>query len=90
VSQRVSSGRRRTAQLSVRAEVAERRAPLFVFGGLIVLVLVTIGGAVAVSADGARRPVTTASIVVAVLILLGGPRAMATVRGMASRSSLVS
>jgi hypothetical protein len=90
VSQRVLSGRRRTAQLSVRAEVAGRRAPVLVFGGLVGLALVTIAGAVAASADGARHPVTIASVVVAVLILLGGPRVMATVRRLASRSSTAS
>ena len=86
VSQRVVGGRRRTTQLSVRADVAGRRAPLLVFAGLVGLAAVTIAVAVAASADGARHPVTIASVVVAVLILLGGPRLMAYIRRRAARS----
>lgn len=80
VSQRVVSGRHRTNQLSVRAEVAGRHVPLFVFAGLIGLAAITIAGALAASADGAGHPVTIASIFVAALIVLGGPRLTAAVR----------
>lgn len=87
VAQRVTAGRHRSTQLSVRAEVVGRHAQLLIFAGLVGLALVTIGGALAASADGARHPVTIASVVVALLILLGGPRLMAIVRRGAAASS---
>jgi hypothetical protein len=90
VAQRVWSGRHRTNQLSVRAEVAGRHVPRFVIAGLISLAALTIAGALAASADGARHPVTIASIVVAIIIVLGGPRLMAAVRGRVGQTSSVS
>lgn len=86
VAQRVTGGRHRSDQLSVRADVVGRHAQLLLFAGLVALALVTIGGALAASADGAGHPVTMASIVVALLILLGGPRLMATIRRGAARA----
>lgn len=82
-------GRHRTPQLSVRADVAGRYAPLLVIAGLVGLAALTIVVSVAASADDARHPVTMASIVVAVLIVLGGPRLMATIRRRAARSSIL-
>jgi hypothetical protein len=84
VAPRVISGRHRTQNLSVRAELAGRRTALLVIGSLIALALVTIAVAVAVSADGAEHPVTIASVFVAVIIVLGGPRLLAAVRREAS------
>jgi hypothetical protein len=84
VAPRVISGRRRTQNLSVRAELAGRRTALLVLGSLIALALVTIAVAVAVSADGAKHPVTIASVFVAVIIVLGGPRLLSAVRREAS------
>jgi hypothetical protein len=89
VSQLVIGGRHRTPQLSVRADVAGRYAPLLVLAGLGGLAALTVVAAVAASADDARHPVTMASVVVAVLILLGGPRLMAAVRRRAARSSVL-
>jgi hypothetical protein len=87
VSQLVIGGRRRTTQLSVRADVAGRSTPLVVIVGLVGLAALTVIGALAASADGARHPVTIASIVVAILVLLGGPRVMAALRRRAVRFS---
>jgi hypothetical protein len=87
VSHVVLGGRRRTTQLSVHPDVAGRRTPLLVLLGLVGLGVLTIIVAVAATADHARHPVTMASIVVAVLILLGGPRFMAAIRRRAVRSS---
>ncbi len=87
VAQKVTGGRHRSNQLSVRADVVGRHTQLVLFAWLIGLACVTIGGALAASADGAGHPVTMASIVVALLILLGGPRLMATVRRWAVASS---
>jgi hypothetical protein len=87
VAPRVVSGRHRTKQLSVRADVAGRHVVRLVFGGIIALAGVTIAGALAAQADGARHPVTIASLFVAVLIVLGGPRLLEIVRRRAARAA---
>lgn len=86
VAPRVASGRRRTHALSVRAELAGRQTARLVIGGVAALALVTIAGALAASADGAKHPVTIASIFVAVIIVLGGPQLLAWVRRRAARA----
>lgn len=85
VSQRLLAGRQQTSNVKVRADVAGRRAPLIVFGCLIGLAGVTVAAGLAAYADGAGHPGTIASIFVAVLILLGGPRVMAAIRARATR-----
>jgi hypothetical protein len=80
VAQRVLSGRHRSRQLSVRADMVNRQIPALVLSALVGLAVVTIAMAVLVSADGARHPVTIASVFVAVAVLLGGPNLMAAVR----------
>jgi len=80
VAPRVASGRHRTQHLSVRAEVAGRRTARFVIGSVAALGLLTVAAALAASADGAGHPVTMASVLVAVIILLGGPRLLAAIR----------
>jgi hypothetical protein len=87
VAPRVINGRHRSRQLSVKAEMVDRHLPALVLGGLIALAGVTVVGAVAISADGARHPVTITSIFVALIIVLGGPRMLAAVRHRAARSS---
>jgi hypothetical protein len=86
VAPRVASGRHRTQRLSVSAELTGRRTARLVIGGLIVLACVTIAGSLAASADGARHPVTIASMFVAVVIVLGGPMLLASVRHRAARA----
>jgi FtsH-binding integral membrane protein len=86
VSQRLLAGRQRSGEVRVRADVAGRRAPLVVFGFLVALAGVTVAAAFAVYADGAGHPATIASIFVAALILLGGPRVMAAIRDHARRA----
>jgi hypothetical protein len=83
VSQRLLGGRRRTSGVKVRADVAGRRAPVIVFGFLIALAGVTVAAGFAAYADGAEHPGTIASVLVAVMILLGGPRVMAAIRARA-------
>lgn len=80
VSQRVLSGRHRSPQLSVRADVVSRHVPAVMIAFLLGLAGLTVALAVAADADGARHPVTMASIVVAVAVLCGGPRLMVAVR----------
>ncbi|MHB8233509.1 MAG: hypothetical protein ACYDHT_02535, partial [Solirubrobacteraceae bacterium] len=86
VAPRVASGRHRTQHLSVSAELAGRNTFRLIIGGLIALACLTIAGSLAASADGARHPVTIASLFVAVIIMLGGPMLLASVRRRAARS----
>jgi hypothetical protein len=65
VAPRVTSGRHRTQRLSVSAELAWPQTARLVIGGVIALGCLTVAGAIAASADGARRPVTIASMFVA-------------------------
>jgi hypothetical protein len=83
ISQRLLGGRRRTSGVKVRAEVAGKRASLIVFAFLIALAGVTVAAGFAAYADGAEHPGTIASVLVAVMILLGGPRVMAAIRARA-------
>jgi hypothetical protein len=87
VAPRVASGRHKTSRLSVRAELAGRQTARLVIGCVAALAVVTIAGALAASADGARHPVTIASIFVAVTIVLGGPRLLAAIRRRAAEKS---
>ena len=57
-----------------------------VFGFLVLLAGVTVGAGFAAYADGAEHPATIASLFVAVVILLGGPRVMAWIRHRARRA----
>jgi hypothetical protein len=85
IAPRLLAGRQQRSDVKVRADVAGRRVPRLMFACLIGLVGVTVAVAFAASADGARHPATMASVLVAVLILLGGPRLMATIRADAIR-----
>jgi hypothetical protein len=80
VAQHVLSGRHGSHRLSIRADEVSHRIPVVVFTGIVLLVGVTIAVALLLHADGARHPATIASVFVAVLIVLGGPYLMATVR----------
>lgn len=80
VAPRVVSGRHRTPQLSVKAEVAGRHTARMVLVAVVALAGVTVAAALAAGADGARHPVTMASVLVAVMIVLGGPRLLALIR----------
>ncbi len=80
VAPRVANGRHRTRQLSVKAEVAGRQMARLVILAVAALAAVTVAAALAAQADGAHHPVTIASILVAVMIVLGGPRLVAAIR----------
>src|SRR3954447_13667354 len=76
VAPRVVSGRNRSSQLSVRGDVAGRHIAALVLGGLVALAALTVVVALILDADGARHPVTSTSVFVAVLVLLGRPQAV--------------
>jgi hypothetical protein len=86
VAQHVLSGRHRSQRLSVRADLVSRHIPALVLGYLVVLAAVTVILALLARADGARHPVTMASVVVAVAVVCGGPTLMAAVRRRAERN----
>ncbi len=77
---RVASGRHRTRQLSVSAELAGRWTAVYVVLAVVALGLLTVAAGFALNADGTRDPSIVASIFVAILILLGGPRLLAARR----------
>jgi hypothetical protein len=87
VATRVIDGRHRSRQLSVRADVVNRRIPQLVLGFLLVLVAATVAIALVADALGAPQPALIASVVIAVAVLLGGPQLMAVVRRRAERSA---
>jgi 4-hydroxybenzoate polyprenyltransferase len=87
VAARAASGRRRTQRLSVRAEVAGRRTARLIVGCVAALGGLTVGLALAASADGASHPVTIASAFVALTILLGRPQLIGAIRRRAAAST---
>jgi len=87
VAPRVIDGRHGSERLRVGRDVVGRQITWLVLGGLIALAGLTIAASVAARADGARHPVTMASMLVAVILVLGGPRLLALARRrLASRS----
>jgi hypothetical protein len=80
VASNVLSGRHRSQQLSVRADVVDPHIPALVVGFLLVMVAVTVVLALVANADGARHPSIMASVVVAIVVVSCGPALMAAVR----------
>ena len=80
IASRVVSGRHRTGNLSVSADLVGRQVPRLVIGCLLVLVAVTVAVALVVNADGARHPSIIAGVFVAAIIVCGGPQLLAGVR----------
>jgi hypothetical protein len=86
IAPRVISGRRGSPQLSISRDLVSRRIPALVIGFLIVMTVATVGLALLFNADGARHPAALASVVVAMLVLAGGPALLAAVRRRAERA----
>jgi hypothetical protein len=82
----VIDGRHGTRQLSVRADVVSRHVPALVVGFLVALVAITVALALVAAALGAPEPALLASVVVAIMVLIGGPQLMARVRHRAERN----
>jgi hypothetical protein len=72
VAPRVIDGRHGSERLDIGRDMVGRQISMLVIGALIALAGVTVAAAVAVRADGARHPVTIASVLVATIVLLGG------------------
>jgi hypothetical protein len=80
IAPRVLSGQHGSSRLSVRSDLVTSRIPVLVVGLLVVMALTTVALALIANADGARNPALLASVVVAGLVLTGGPCLMALVR----------
>jgi hypothetical protein len=85
VAQRVLSGRHRSSQLSVRADMVNRHVPALVIGYLVVLAGFTVGISLLLRVDGAGHPTTIASCFILLAVVWGGPNLMAAVRHRAER-----
>ena len=80
VAPRLLTGRHGSKQLSVRADVAGRHMAAVLLGGLVVAGRRHGRTGAARQADGADHPATMASVVVAVLLVCGGPQLVAALR----------
>ena len=69
----------------MHSNLVNRRVPALVIGFLILMTAVTVALALILNADGARHAALFASVIVAVLVLLGGPRLVDTVRRRSER-----
>lgn len=86
VAPRVLSGRHGSSRLSVRGDLVGHRLPALVIGFLIVMTMATVALALVANADGARHAAIWASVVVAALVLVGGPGLVAGERRRAQQS----
>lgn len=82
---RVISGRRGSSQLSVRGELVSRRIPAVILGFVIAMAALTVGFALLLHADGARHSALCAGIIVGMLVYVGGPSLVASLRRRAER-----
>jgi hypothetical protein len=80
VAPRLLSGRHGSKQLSVRADVVGRHMASTLLAAVIGLAGVTVVLAILAESDGAAHPVTMASVVAAVAVLLGGPQLVGAIR----------
>jgi hypothetical protein len=80
VAPRILSGRHGSPHVSVHGDLVSRRVPSLVIGFLLLMTVVTVALALVANADGARHSAILASVVVAALVLIGGPRLMDAVR----------
>ena len=80
LASRLLGGRRRTHDVRPSAATAGRRTPLVVVGMLVGLVALTIAVALLLDADGAEHAAIWAGVLVGVMVGLGGPEILATLR----------
>ena len=85
VAPHVIDGRHGSRQLTVSADVANGHTSALVIGFLVVLVVVTVGVALVAEALDAPQPALIASVIVAVILVIGGPRLMAYERHRAEK-----
>ncbi|WP_137292979.1 hypothetical protein [Nocardioides dongxiaopingii] len=81
----IITGRRGSRRLRVSAETVPAHLPVLIVAALVLLTGATVAGSLVLESDGAQHPVTVASVAVALVIVLGGPRLVAAVRRHAGR-----
>jgi hypothetical protein len=86
IAWRVLDGRHGSGQLSVRANLVSRHVPLYVLGGLIALAALTAVFATLFAERHVGHPVTLSSVIVAIIVITGGPLYMASVRRRAAHT----
>jgi hypothetical protein len=86
IAPKVLSGRHGSPLVSVHGDLVSRRIPILVIGFLLAMTIATVALALIANADGARHAALLASVVVAALVLAGGPSLMAIVRHRAERN----
>jgi hypothetical protein len=86
IAPRAMSGRHPSSRVSIHSDLADRQMPKVIILFLITMTALTVGIALLFNADGARHPATLASLVVAALVLTGGPGLMSWLRVRAVRS----
>lgn len=87
IAPRVISGRHGSSSLSVGTHVVGHTVTAAVIAFLVAMTVTTVGLALWFQADGARHPATLAGVVVAALVLAGGPGLVAGVRRRIERRS---
>ena len=87
IAPRVLSGRRGSRQLSIRPELVSRRIPQLIIGFVIAMIGVAVAVALLLHAGGASHSGIWACVIVAVLVLFGGPALMASIRRQAGRAA---
>lgn len=80
IAPRVISGQHGSAALSVRRDVVGHTVTTAVIAFLLIMTATTVGLALWFQADGARHPATLAGVVVAALVVAGGPGLVAHAR----------
>jgi hypothetical protein len=86
IAWRVLDGRHGSDQLSVRANLIGRHVPRYVLGGLIVLAAITALFATLLTMHHVGHPVTLSSVIVAIVVVVGGPLFMTSVRRHSART----
>jgi hypothetical protein len=80
IAPRVISGRHGSSALSVRRDVVGHTVTAAVIAFLVAMTVTTVGLALWFQADGARQPATLAGVMVAALVIAGGPGLVAHMR----------
>jgi hypothetical protein len=80
IAPRVISGRRGSTQLSIRSELVSRRLPALILGFVMAMAAVTVAFALLLHADGAGHPSLDAGVIVGMLVLVGGPSLVMSLR----------
>ncbi|GAB41558.1 MULTISPECIES: hypothetical protein [Gordonia] len=81
IASRLFDGRRASTHVRPARSVADRRIPLIVIAMLLTAVVVTVGAALALDADGTRHPSIWAAVFVAAILGFGGPQIFDDIRG---------